>query len=207
MLTFIGSRIDLFEQLYEDMCYDALENFCNTYWPCNFSNGKHKCRNVKSGHSPKGHQNSAGKIIAAGSYQSDFEASEYEYVWLDAIRSRLQDIQQQVHERSFHQSLPELEAAWKVHQEVMTQFYGDLDDVSSVVSHTTCFSCLREFPEHSLPCGHVLCTPCVTACGQYKQKTLELRYCPLHISDQWDSPWEVRIKPVHAGTRILSLDG
>ncbi|PQE03570.1 patatin-like serine protein [Rutstroemia sp. NJR-2017a BVV2] len=206
--NFLGSRVHLFEDNYEQMCYEALESFRNTFWPCNFSSKRYgRCKNVKSGHNPKGHQNSAGKIIAAGQYQSDFP-TDYEDTWLDAIRANIAQIEQQVHANSFHQPITGQEPAWNAHEGVMNSFYQNFDSVSKVVSHTTCLSCLGILPEHSLPCGHVLCTPCVEAFGRPVHKTLiELSYCPMHKSDKWDEPWHIKMKPVHAGVRVLSLDG
>ncbi|KAM3089514.1 hypothetical protein ACMFMG_001101 [Clarireedia jacksonii] len=204
----LGLRVQLFDDIYEYMCEEALEKFCNTYWPCSFNSKRYgKCKNVKSGHNPKGHQNSAGKIIATGSYESDFPPN-YEDTWLHAIRTNVGQIEQKVHTSSFNQTITGQEAAWNVHEGVMNKFYQNWDNVLKVVSHTTCFACLGALPEHSLPCGHVLCTRCVEAFGRSSHKTLlELHYCPLHNFEKWDQPWQIKIKPVHAGVRVLSLDG
>jgi hypothetical protein len=167
---------------------------------------------MKSGHNPKGHQNSAGKIIGAGGYQSDFVFDDYADRFIDEIRTNLKKIQQEVYDLTFRRKrLTEEEAASEVHRQYMNLFYQNVGDVYHFVSHSTCFSCLRELPEHPLPCGHVLCTPCVKAYGQQYEKTvIKLDYCPLHLGETEflnDFPWRIKVKPLHAGTRILSLDG
>jgi hypothetical protein len=164
---------------------------------------------MKSGHNPKGHQNDNGKILSTGAYQSDFHFEDYADVWIDNIRRNLEQIQREVYTETFYRSgLTESQAASKVHLNIMNDFYFQVGDAFKFVSHSTCFSCLRELPEHPLPCGHVLCTPCVKAYGRQAEKTvIVLDACPLHIAETWDHPWKIKVKPLYAGTRILSLDG
>lgn len=204
--------MQLLDDIYADMCDEALDNFCNMYWPCSFRNQYGQCCNMKSGHNPKGHQNSTGRILGAGEYKSDFHFDDYADEWINNIRLELEKIQQQVHETMFrHQSWTEPDAAAKIHRRVMNEFYRNVGDVLQFVSHSTCFSCLRELPEHPLPCGHVLCTPCVQSYGRQAEKTvMKLDYCPLHYVETEfvnEFPWKIKVKPQYAGTRILSLDG
>lgn len=210
----IGSTVQLLDNVYADMCEEALDIFCNLYWPCSFTNSNGRCCNMKSGHNPKGHQNSAGKIIAAGDYQSSFQCEEYVDEWINDIRRNLERIQQEVYQITFYQdSLSEADAASKVHLRNMNEFYKNVGDVFKFVSHSTCFSCLRELPEHPLPCGHILCGPCVKSYGRQAEKTvIKIDSCPLHVEDteflaDLEFPWMIKIKPLYAGTRILSLDG
>jgi hypothetical protein len=211
--SLLGSIIQLLDDVYADLCDEALESFCNMYWPCSFSNEHGRCVNMKSGHNPKGHQNRAGKIIAAGDYKSKFDFHTYADVWISNISHYLEKIQKEVYAASIHDdSLTEPEAAARVHCKTMNDFYRNVgDNVFQFVSHTTCFSCLRELPEHPLPCGHVLCTPCVKSYGRQVEKSVfQLGFCPLHVAETEfvaEFPWRVKIKPLHAGTRILSLDG
>lgn len=165
---------------------------------------------MKSGHNPKGHQNSEGKIIAAGDYQSDFHADDYVDDWCENIRRNLDGIQRSLQDiliRLPH--MTEQQVVSDLHREHMNDFYRFVGQASDFVSHSTCFSCLRELPEHPLPCGHVLCTPCVEAYGRRSGKTvIKLEACPLHVRETtWLSAWEIRVKPQYAGVRILSLDG
>lgn len=78
------------------------------------------------------------------------------------------------------------------------------------ISHSTCFSCLFEPPEHALPCGHILCTPCLRAYGHPRGKTIiELDGCPYESVNRPSRHgfWKVYLKPDAAGIRILTLDG
>ena len=180
------------------------------YCPCSFENHRGRCCNVRSGHSPKGHQNANGRVIAPGSYESDFQPEEFEGEWIQQIRGALQEIQLAFTEKSHDQrDTPEAHIASKLHLDQINSFYRSLGNVGSFVSHETCFSCLRELPEHPLPCGHVLCLPCVQAYGQKVSSTLiELSRCPLHLHETvWQPAWQIKIKPPYAGVRILCLDG
>jgi hypothetical protein len=168
---------------------------------------------MKSGHNSKGHQNSAGRILASGRYQSDFDFDKYADVWINNISHYLEKVQKEVYAASIHDdSLTEPEAAARAHCKTMNEFYRNVgDNLFLFVSHSTCFSCLRELPEHPLPCGHVLCTPCVKSYARQVEKSVfQLGFCPLHVAEtEFVSgfPWKIKIKPLHAGTRILSLDG
>jgi len=167
--------------------------------------------NVKSGHLPKGHQSVTGKIIGVGGYQSDFDHREYGIKWINKISTRLQELQSRFFELSHTlKERSEGSIAAELHKNSINDFYRSLgNDVTLFISHSTCFSCLRELPEHALPCGHVLCLPCVRDYGMRVSKTtIEVKRCPLHLWDTlWDPPWTVTIKPACAGVRILCLDG
>jgi hypothetical protein len=180
------------------------------YWPCKFRNKYGRCQLVKSGHGVKGHQNAEGKIIAVGDYGSTFYADDYLYEWIEDLRYNLDNIQIKLHDMTFQKpQMSEQEAASKLHRYQMNDIYASLGRAADFISHSTCFSCLRELPEHPLPYGHVLCTPCVETYGQRYDKTLiEMCSCPLHDHDtKWQPPWQIKTKPRHAGVRILCLNG
>lgn len=186
-----------------DSCEDVLDDFCNKYLPCVFSD----CVNKKAGHGPKGHQNKNGKIIGLGAYESTFSADAYLGEWSNDLKQELRDIEQKLLARHKKGETTEGKAASDLHREYISGFYHRCSPASHFVSHSTCFCCLREPPEHSLPCGHVLCTPCLESYGDLTAKcVLELNSCPLHKTS-WQEPYSIRIKPALAGVRVLSLDG
>lgn len=105
-------------------------------------------------------------------------------------------------------AMDEETAAGELHLKRMNEFYSNLGELSAYTNHSACFCCLRELPEHPLPCGHVLCTPCVRSFGRRKNRvTYALESCPLHDDQKWDQEWEIPVKPGLAGVRILTLDG
>lgn len=204
---------------YVGHCDNALEDFCDRYWPCEFvllmgsrrndvSVGK--CVNVRSGHGSKGHQNKDGKVIAVGSYQSHFTAESYQetfrYLVFEALEKLLAKLRVRIEKDP---SLPEEKIAAQLHRDsVMLHFYKHIDDVrnKSLVSHSTCFSCLMGAPQHALPCGHVLCTACLAAYGTQEKDAIEISSCPMHVDTTFRS-WKIYLKPEAAGVRVLTLDG
>jgi hypothetical protein len=55
---------------YIEYCDDALDEFCNRHWPCEYvhPNTRGRCVNVKAGHQSKGHQLVNGRVLAVGEY-------------------------------------------------------------------------------------------------------------------------------------------
>lgn len=77
-------------------------------------------------------------------------------------------------------------------------------------SNKTCFACLQSVPDHSLPCGHVLCEQCVKDFGKVyedERNCTIISQC-LFCFAEWPSQLQlVRFKPKLAGVRVLTLDG
>jgi len=145
-----------------------------------------------------------------GGYQSSFDIRTFMSEWTDRLKDDLGILQTLFSNQSHtHREWSERTIAAELHSYRLNDFYSNLGKVSDFVSHHTCFSCLRELPEHPLPCGHVLCSPCINVYGKkVSRTTIELARCPLHLKDwMWDPPWVITVKPPFAGTRILSLDG
>ncbi len=191
-------------------CDDAIEDFCDRHWPCEFSSSEGRCTNVRSGHSPKGHQLRNGKSFGSGPYQSSFSTEFYSDTWKCKIHHDLEILLNMLREAGDDYEPEELVAS-RIHKDsVLTPFFQHVKSSEYYVSHSTCFSCLIAPPEHMLPCSHVICTPCLQAYGAAKGKVLmEITSCPLwHERPMtWDKPWQIVLKPASAGTRILTLDG
>lgn len=111
-----------------------------------------------------------------------------------------------------HDDRPEAQAAAEVHKDsVMVHFFehSARGQANKLISHSACFSCLIEPPEHALPCGHVLCTLCLKAYGKLKGETrVEIVGCPMELLiTPRAQPWRILLKPAAAGIRVLTLDG
>lgn len=199
---------------YVHYCDDALEEFCNRHWPCEYvhRNTQGRCVNVKAGHQSKGHQLKSGKVLAVGSFESDFTPERYREFFQYCVVWNLRNLLDRLQEATKDSPHLELQKAGEIHRDItLDPFFHHLHGPESFISHTACYSCLISPPEHALPCGHVLCTPCVQAFGIAKGRCIfELTYCPLHHKDlegQFSTRWPVFIKPHGAGVRIMSLDG
>ncbi|KAI0437961.1 hypothetical protein F4803DRAFT_565654 [Xylaria telfairii] len=210
-----GTVSRLLDDRYASSCVGAMQAFAGLYWPCSFQNQAHgelgQCCNVKLGHNPKGHQNKQGKIIGHGEYQSNFNAAIFQPVWEHLIRASL--VQVQSASLRLAQEFPdrsELEIAALLHQEQLNELYSNnLGSPSNFISYSSCLCCLRELPECALPCGHVLCLPCVEIYGyRTSRTTIEIHRCPIHVRDVISTPpWVIVTKPRYAGVRTLCLDG
>lgn len=212
----LGTASRLLDDRYLKPCSDALQTFSDVHWHCSYTNPNHpgelgQCCNVRSGHNPKGHQNIHGRIIGNGDYESDLDPAEFAPTWTQLIRQSLIQLQSS----SFRLSqefpdMPELQVAALLHRERLNEQYSNiLGAATDFISYSACLCCLRELPECALPCGHVLCLPCVQIYGTRTSKTtIEISRCPLHVRDVISSPpWIINVKPAHAGTRMLCLDG
>ncbi|KAK8254092.1 hypothetical protein IWZ00DRAFT_435915 [Phyllosticta capitalensis] len=206
-----AGRIDTIFPQYNEQLENALETFCNSHWPCEYvTDSGARCVNVRNGHS-KGHQTKDGRVLAAGDYASRFSFQGYHQSFNIKVYFALQQLLEYLElEKKFGKE--EKEAAARIHQQILSVFYRRCarEDVGpNFISHSACFCCLFEMPEHSLPCGHVFCTSCVKAYGNASGKNeLTIQACPLCSSDA-GPVWSHKIgfKPETAGVRILSLDG
>lgn len=199
---------------YMDYCDTALDEFCSRHWPCEYvhPNSSGRCVNVKAGHQSKGHQLVSGKVLAVGSYMSVFTTENHQDFFRWSVYLNLTKLLERLRAATTTSLHLELQKAAEIHRDfVLKAFYQHLSGSKSFISHTSCFSCLIAPPEHALPCGHVLCTPCVQAFGVTRGRyKIEMTYCPLHHEEsdgQFRPRWPVMIKPSSAGVRVLSLDG
>ncbi|KND92169.1 Phospholipase A I [Tolypocladium ophioglossoides CBS 100239] len=95
-----------------------------------------------------------------------------------------------------------------LHLRELRKFYVNVGPARIFKSHEMCLSCLRELPEHTIVCGHVLCNACVLSFGEKTGPTMvTMSQCPLHLDKEWVDKWRINIKPRHAGVRVMCLDG
>ena len=218
-----GTAQQIFPQYLEHIDA-ALENFCDCHWPCEYvkPGGGARCVNVRSGHVTKGHQLKNGKVLAVGGYVSSFSFEGYQETFRFDVYSQLNESLKELHSKVREGGEIEAQAAAAIHKDtVMMHFYKHADkhaqqanaaseaDAGPFISQSTCFSCLVEPPEHALPCGHILCAPCIRAFGRTRARNVvEINECPIEsLTKPRNHLWKVFLKPADAGTRILTLDG
>lgn len=200
--------------MYMEHLDAALENFCDRHWPCEYvSSGGERCVNVRSGHGSKGHQLKNGKVFAVGEYYSSFSFESYHGEFRKMVYFRLKQLLIVLQQRTLRGEQT-VKAAMEIHRDcVMVQFYRRVEPGNKIAdlynSHTACFCCLFEAPEHALPCGHILCTSCAEAYGHRQGDTeIEMHGCPIEGSETSRiQPWRIILKPKSAGIRVLTLDG
>jgi hypothetical protein len=208
----LGLAEDIYP-LYEQPIADALEDFCNRGWPCEWIHPKKgaRCINMKNGHT-KGHQLKSGKVYS-GTYESSFSPANYREIFRANVFYEFQENLKRLQEddrRIRQDSLAEEQVAALIHKQTLEHFFVKLrGQHDCLFSNTSCLVCLMNTPEFRLPCGHILCAPCLHAYGNAKSDTLiEMDSCPLpHGRVKWDKPWPFSVKPPHAGVRVLCLDG
>lgn len=200
-----GTPKQLVEDYYMDYCEKAFSDFCDWHWPCNFQKKNFRCANVRSGHA-KGHQNTAGKVMAPGLYSPSFRYYNDLGRWLRRLDQEINNIQ---NSKGDARSSLNVEAVPTLHVANMKNFYRKKGSPRKFRSHYTCFCCLREVPVHLLTCGHVLCSPCVRSYGVPKGRVfMEMLKCPICLVDDIRMPsCLIRFMPPLAGVRILCLDG
>ena len=182
-----------------------MNEFCEQWLPCEFVTGEKTCCNVQRSHL-KGHQASNGKIFAKGEYVAELSAETFFGEWMKMIDTCLNTLNKKVN--AMGPDGKEAELVSRVHWQEIKDFLPATDN-SPILSHATCFCCVRRVPEHVLPCGHVLCKPCVKSFGvENENGVYELECCPLHPDHtRWQVPACFAFKPPGAGVRVLCLDG
>lgn len=79
--------------------------------------------------------------------------------------------------------------------------------LSQIKTFRLCLACMLRVPEYKIPCGHMLCEECYKDLGRSQPKDphfYELDHCPICAEACVVS---LRVKPVTAGFRVLSIDG
>ena len=212
---FRKGRVDELFGNYEKFFDWAMGEYLELHYPCSYvsPDGTRQCMLVKARHLPKGHQDNLG-IIATGEYQAAFDSS-FVHRWKAQLRSAIEGLHrdfsyelEQASQSHDTNAIPEERIALDLHIEYLNNFFEAVGPAASIVSHSTCFCCLMDVPEHPLPCGHVLCTACIKAYGRQYKSAVSLQCCPLHReSTNWARPALIKFKPPGAGVRVLALDG
>jgi hypothetical protein len=180
------------------------------HWPCEYVGRRGRCVNSAATHGAKGHQNSDGRVIGTGDYQTVFSFEQQLPRWLGMVKTRVLEDQEELRRRDdANKAISSTKHALAIHRERMEVFFTEVGGAQRYISHLTCFCCLKNVPEHPLQCGHILCSVCVRAYGQQRgDLAVTLESCPLHhTTSQFGEPWRIALKPDYAGVRILSLDG
>ena len=207
-----GPAEHILEKQYLEHCDNALDDFCAIFWPCKYSNDRgERCVNVKERH-VKGHQNQRGKVIGSGPHEADFTFDSFCEDWSRYLTSYFTSFQNELSSQMIlSPSTNETVVATRIHGLNVNSFYHHIGGAQKFYSQLTCFCCLRELAEHPLPCGHVLCTPCVKGFGKPHNalsNSYMIESCPLHsYNSAFTVPVNIHFKPPLAGVRILSLDG
>ncbi|KAJ4183357.1 hypothetical protein NW755_009848 [Fusarium falciforme] len=197
------------EKLWKQ-CDEATEQYWMKFWPCSYfietPEGRQQCVNAPSGHPH--HQ--GGKAVKGGDkgHVSSHTLEQLQEKFRHRVEKAFVELRSKLKNHSDdHERLRE---ASKIHLVQARQFYESIGNTDELVSHLTCLVCLDGVPEHSLPCGHVICRACAEAAGESTPGGIvTLQACPLqdHRKDYWLRGWVGYIKPSQAGLRILSLDG
>lgn len=208
-----GRLSDIFPN-YVDYFRNVIAGYSELHLPCSYVSvdGSRKCLLVKARHYAGRHQDADG-IIAVGDYDSAMDHS-FSQEWVEQLQSdivRLHRIftdlienEAQTRERA---SKSEERLAFEIHVDHLDQFYRSIVPASWVRSHSSCFCCLMDVPQHVLRCGHALCDRCVRVYASAHAMVVRIHWCPLHPSEpHWTHPTVIRYKPRDAGVRILSLD-
>ena len=167
--------------------------------------------NTRDGHA-RGHQDDRGRWLGEGEYYSTFTGDAYRMTWHAHLKDVLLHIERLTKRRGAfnlqdHQSDVAHKAA-EQHLKMMNEFYRNVGGARHFQSNATCLSCLRDMPEHPLPCGHVICSKCVRTFGAARSATtFMLSWCPLETNKGWGRSIQISLKPAFAGVRALSLDG
>src|SRR5213083_1251612 len=74
---------------YMEHCDDALDDFCDRHWPCEYVSAGGRCVNVRSGHNTKGHQLRNGRVLAVEAYISSFSPESFRATFRDLIYKNL----------------------------------------------------------------------------------------------------------------------
>ncbi|THV63889.1 hypothetical protein D6D28_10317 [Aureobasidium pullulans] len=152
----------------------------------------------------------SGKVLADGDYESQFTFDAFREHFRNEVYVALRESLENLPRNHSRTESPEVDAATDQHKnKVLKPFFAHAlegNNTYDFTSHTVCFCCLFDFPEHTLPCRHMICTGCLEAYGYVtKEHTVDLWECS--IDGKILGCTSFYLKPPHCGVRILTLDG
>ncbi|CEF77784.1 unnamed protein product [Fusarium graminearum] len=196
-------------ELHWEQFDKAAERYWNKFWPCKFhiegKDGTQYCVNAPSGHPH--HQIGQNIRGEDKSHEASHTPEQLKTSFREPVDNAFRQFKSRLKGKDWH---ARSEEALKIHQQQIPVFYNTIPDIDEFLSHSTCLICLNGVPEHSLPCGHIICRLCARDVGNPNSGGfLRLTECPLHVhqKDLWIQGWAGFDKPSQAGLRILSLDG
>lgn len=208
----------LLRRVFSKSIREAYDDFENKWLRCAFRKDGYTCCNARNSHK-KGHQARTGKILAKGAYVPPFSPDQFSFeIWMSEIERCLDQLIDDLKRRltTYGNDVPERDLVSKLHRDECERFYynRELNSVfkPKLLSHTTCFACMHQVPEHILRCGHAICKACIESFSLPMKSSgalYGLNCCPLNPrEDRWPlQPMRIRLKPKDAGVRVLCLDG
>lgn len=176
----LGSSANVFGQVFAPACSSAVQIFIRQYTACQYQYNSLRCIIRKADH-VTGHRMS-NDAYQQGNFipPSNFENS----TWLAYIKECLIATEDYLRRKTEPSSTkttqtPDfIEEAIQRHRLKLIDFFQGF--LVSVDSRFSCFGCLMQIPQHSLGCGHFLCTDCVKMFGNMSAPgVVSLYTCPL----------------------------
>ncbi|KAK6334457.1 hypothetical protein TWF730_003671 [Orbilia blumenaviensis] len=213
-------------------CSYLYDQFVDQIWPCEFSLSGSCCYRTKAEHEEHGEKagghweyhfiDKRGQhrgFIAPGTYQTRIDPGFKREFLKRASRSFIQfselfgfrGTHAGMQSESSDTAQTDTLSLKKVYPAVVTKFYDNIGGVSSYTHRRACLLCLNGLAEHGLPCGHILCTPCLKAFSAPRLSAdfdngFHIERCPVDDSVFRPEPF-FPMKPLAAGVRVLSVDG
>lgn len=158
------------------------------FWPCDYflrtAEGQQQCVNAPSGHPH--HQ--VGRTVGGvqKKHSTTFPRRIVQNTFNDLVERAFNGLKARLEHLS--DSHKRLEETSKIHLKQTRYFYKLIGGIDKLASHLPCLICLDDVPEHSLPCGHVICRECAKATGDSAAGGfVTLQECPLqnHRKEDW----------------------
>ncbi|KAH8661836.1 acyl transferase/acyl hydrolase/lysophospholipase, partial [Ilyonectria robusta] len=204
------------------VCKRAIIHFLDESAQCAFidPDSGERCANTKKGHA-KGHQRSSGQLLKEGLFvDGPFDSSRFILSIEECVLSVMNAVNPQAHSSRRKWQLL-VSKHHREHIEVLRDLGGypkpgtaqDKLKLGFFMKTSVCYGCLFGNPEYRLPCRHVICESCLRDSDQgetHGQQTglHMLRSC-LICGDTKTAGWpyQIRLRPLLSGLRVLSLDG
>ncbi|KAM5345994.1 hypothetical protein ACJ41O_011855 [Fusarium nematophilum] len=188
---------------------ESIAKFMDLACQCEFVFEGKRCVNFRRRHGASRHQDSTGKVMSFGTFESTF-VDEGIKTWNEEIKECFGGLDDLLESSDVAGQYNELMAIWSAHYENLRNIYSRIPELN-VTKIETCSWCFHGEPLKVLECRHQICWTCAQLVGDLEEgpvgegkAVIAFERCDLHPTEVCFGEPNYIIKERETGAVVLS---